>query len=97
MSKNKSPRLGNNPLEWIGKNSNTLTEEKKVGLIAKDSIKKKTKKEESLEKRETFIIKVDLSEKIKDFSYWERIKQKDALEIIIEEFFKTRNVKKRPE
>lgn len=91
---NKNPRLGNNPLDWIGKNPATKTEtnpeKKKLG----EGKEKKPKKDT---KRETFIIQSSLSEKIKDFAYWERKKQKDVLNDILEEFFKGKNVKSRPE
>lgn len=82
---NKGTRLGNNPLDWIGKDIKNPTD------------KKEPKKEANpTEKRETFIIKTSLSEKIKDFSYWERMKQKDVLNSILEEYFEKNPVKKRP-
>ena len=78
---NKKNKLGNNPLDWIGKPINTTPPKKKI----------------LEEKRETFIVKIDLSEKIKDFAYWERMKQKEALNFILEEFFKDKNIKNRPQ
>jgi|TARA_Y100000389_G_C17464170_1_gene524162 hypothetical protein len=86
---NKNTRLGNNPLDWIGKETKDLKSKK----IRNDV---ETRQEER-EKRETFIVKVSLSEKIKDYAYWERKKQKDTLNYILEEFFKNNPTKKRPE
>jgi hypothetical protein len=86
MTNNKNSRLGSNPLDWIGKDVKTKKQPQKV-----------TTKPEEKEKRETFIVKVSISEKIKDYAYWERMKQKDALNYILEEFFKKNPVKKRPQ
>lgn len=85
MSKNK--KLGSNPLDWIGKTTN-ITEEKKEKVLHKKKV--------TLEKRETFIVKTDLTEKIKDYAYWERITQKDVINFILESFFKNNPVKPRP-
>lgn len=88
MGKNK--KLGSNPLDslgWIG-NSNPNQKNK-----TKDGLDKPLKKE----KRETFIVRTDLTEKIKDYAYWERIKQKDVINLILESFFKDNPVKQRPD
>ena len=86
MSKNK--KLGSNPLDWIGKDPNIVVEKQKE--------KPPSEKKVILEKRETFILKTDLTEKIKDYAYWERITQKDVINSILESFFKDNPVKPRP-
>ena len=99
MSKNKTSKLGSNPLDhlsWVAKDKNTDTEVSKKSKSKKtEALEKKEKAPE--EKRETFQIKVELSEKIKNYAYWERLKQKEALNLIIEEFFKDKTVKPRLE
>jgi hypothetical protein len=39
----------------------------------------------------------ELSEKLKDYVYWERITQQDVLLQALEEFLKNKNIKSRPE
>jgi hypothetical protein len=85
MTKKTGSRLGDNPLEWIGKD------------VPKTNTKKDIKSKSSTsEKRETFIIKVDLSEKLKNYAYWERMQQKEVINHILEDFFSKNPVKQRP-
>lgn len=101
----KTKKLGSNPLDWIGKKPQSLTDSVKTHSSDEEISQKKSKpkerekelEEKVEEKRETFIIKTKYSEKIKDFAYWERLKQKDAIDIIMEEFFKSKNIKPRPD
>lgn len=88
MANQKIKKLGSNPLDWIGQSNQ---EQKK---IPKESDKISNIIEE---KRETFIVRTELSDKIKDYAYWERIKQKDAINLMLEYFFKNHPTKKRPE
>ncbi len=100
VKNNKTKKLGNNPLDWIGKDKEPSSVKKDKTLKKeekKSSENKITSQPEDKEKRETFIVKVSLSEKIKDYAYWERMKQKDVLNSILEEFFKDKNIKQRPE
>ena len=46
--------------------------------------------------RKTFIVRENWIERIKDLAYWDRLQHKEALDQIMEEYFKQHKVKPRP-
>ena len=92
-SKNKDTRLGANPLEWIGRD-----------LISKDSQKKSTNskiKKENLDSKKveskfvpyTSMIEEKMIQRIKDYAYWNRLKNKDVIKMALDQFFVDKKTK----
>lgn len=89
MANNK---LGSDPLEWI--NQETPAEEKKVGRPRKNNIVRGNSVQENLPEewtRATFIVKVDLLEKLKDYSYTDRRSLKDIINEMLEDYLADKN------
>lgn len=89
MANNK---LGSNPLEWI--NQEAPAEEKKVGRPRKDTIVRGNSVQENLPEewtRATFIVKVDLLEKLKDYAYTDRKSLKDVINEMLEDYLADKN------
>jgi len=47
--------------------------------------------------RMTFVIPFEMQEKVRDFCHWQRMKIKDFGPFILNQFFKGKKIKKRPE
>ncbi len=107
----KKKRMGNNPLDWIGDSrkqestpstqDNTQTPFKKRPGRPKTSTRVITSaNQEGLKEgwtRKTFIVRESWVDRIKDLAYWDRLQNKEALDHILEEYFKNHKVKSRPE
>ena len=103
MSVNKNTRLGTNPLDWIGRdlvlnNSNTESKNPPKEEVKTESPIKKTKEETVKKKAEkntekskyipyTTLMEVETIKKIKDYAYWQRIKNKDVIKMALDQFF----------
>lgn len=77
---NKKSRLGDNPLSWIGKSPEELTKkatEKKLSQKLK----------EASFKNMTLTVRVDFINKIEDLAYHQKLKKRDALDMILSEYF----------
>ena len=78
--------LGQDPLGWIkdtkedGKPS-ILRKQEKLSL---QSIPKT--------KRQTYHLKVELIEKVREYAYWERLGVSEVVNIALEEFFKDKKI-----
>lgn len=93
-------RLGNNPL-FSGDTRDTFDAEKereslgitlpekKKGRPRKDTLVRSNSAQEGLPEewqRATFIVRVELLEKLKDYAYTERVSLKDALDDALDQF-----------
>jgi len=78
--------LGQDPLGWIKdtKEESTpsiLRKQDKLSLQSKPKIK-----------RQTYHLKVELIEKVREYAYWERLGVSEVVNIALEEFFKDKEI-----
>ncbi len=76
--KEKTKRLGTDPLGWI-KDSRDITNEKPI---------KDDKKNKDSRKRITLMIREDLIDKVYKYAWWERIKKSEAIERVLSDGLK---------
>ncbi len=81
-------RMGNNPLDWIGKAQDPEPEKKVYEKSSKEGLT-----EDYI--RATFIMREDLLEKIKNHAWYERKSIKDTINDIVEEYFEDKEVPER--
>jgi len=90
----KKPRLGTDPLSWIGDSR------KKKGKQSKQKLQSKPKETPSVKKglkpgysRATLIIKDQYLEKLKALAYWERKDIKEVINEALEKYLKGKKIK----
>lgn len=82
-------RMGNNPLDWIGKTQKSEPEKKKV---YEKSSKEGLKDDYT---RATFIVREDLLEKLKNYAWTERKTLKDTVNEMIEIYLEDKEIMER--
>lgn len=78
-------RMGNNPLDWIGKAQEPKEEKSTYEKSSKEGLKGNWT-------RATFIVREDKLKKLKDYAYTERISIKEAVDKMLDEFLKDKKV-----
>jgi len=78
--------LGQDPLEWI----KDTKEESTLGILRKQD--KLSLRSIPKTKRQTYHLKVELIEKVKEYAYWERLGVSEVVNIALEEFFKDKKI-----
>jgi len=81
----KKPRVGSDPLAWI---KDTTKAKGKQGKPSKQELPGKQTR------RQTYHLEIDLVEKIKKYSYWERVKVSEVVNQALREFFKDKKFTK---
>lgn len=99
-------KLGNDPFSWIGatetvskvEHLNSTSNKKTVGRPKKKELVRDNAAQRGLPRdytRKTFIINVELLEKLEDYAYTERLSIKDALNDLLEESLKDKEIIKK--
>lgn len=81
-------RMGNNPLDWIGKAQDPEPEKKVYEKSSKEGLKDNYT-------RATFIVREDLLEKLKNLAWYERKTIKDTVNEMIEEYLEDKEIPER--
>jgi len=76
----KKNRLGDNPLSWIGQSPKVST---KKAIDKKET----NKTSEDSFKNMTLTVRLDFINKIEDLAYHQKLKKRDALDMILSEYF----------
>lgn len=94
-------RMGNNPLDWIGKTQEEPEKpEKKVGRPRTIRRKYTKSSQEGLKEnwtRATFIVREDLLKKLKDYAWTKRRTIKSVVNEMMEEYLDGKEILKRSE
>lgn len=80
-------RMGNNPLDWIGKSKDEPSN-KKYESSSKEGLKDNYT-------RATFIVREDLLKKLKDYAWTERMTIKEAINKMLDEYLEDKKILER--